>query len=94
MCQQGLSDPDGTALAGAMRACAALENVEMLAKLIPKLKELKFLLKGDILFACDLIPQIGKDAGIHMQSIFHMKVSAYRCTPVFLLKMFYKIQDR
>lgn len=39
MCQQGLSDPDGTALAGAMRACAALENVEMLAKLIPKLKE-------------------------------------------------------
>ena len=62
MCQQGLSDPDGTALAGAMRACAALEDVEMLAKLIPKLKELKFLLKGDILFACDLIPQIGTHA--------------------------------
>lgn len=39
MCQQGLSDLDGTALAGAMRACAALEDVEMLAKLIPKLKE-------------------------------------------------------
>ena len=64
MCQQGLSDPDGTALAGAMRACAALENVEMLAKLIPKLKELKFLLKGDILFACDLISQIGTHAYI------------------------------
>ena len=71
MCQQGLSDPDGTALAGAMRACTALEDVEMLAKLIPKLKELEFLLKGDILVASDLLPQIGTYAYRHVCSLLH-----------------------